>query len=194
MKIGALSPTFPGAAALAMPRVSPVVMRHRLASLLLACSVVSVLPACKDGPTIPGTEIPDTDENRDILRVLERYRTSFVRRDAAGVLSTAHPSYYDTAGTDDPTDDIEYAELGPILRERLAQLEAIRFTIDYLEVNVVDDRASVKVWIDASFQLRGIEDPQSGTVRVDGRHTRKQDHAMFELVRDGGAWRITKGL
>jgi hypothetical protein len=29
---------------------------------------------------------------------------------------------------------------------------------------------------------------------VEGRHTRKQDHAMFELVRDQGAWRITKGL
>lgn len=172
-------------------------MRHRLRSLLLSLLVVGFLaPAagCKNAPTIPGTEIPDTEENRDILRVLERYRTSFVRRDAAGVLATAHPSYYDPAGTDDPTDDIEYSELGPILRDRLAQLEAIRFTIDYLEVNVVQDRALVKVWIDASFQLRSIVDPETGLVRVEGRHTRKQDHAMFELVRDQGAWRITKGL
>lgn len=179
-------------------------MRHRLASSLhrlavgLVVGLVLVGPAsplgCKDGPTIPGTEIPDTDENRDILRVLERYRTSFVRRDAAGVLSTAHPSYYDPAGTDDPGDDIEYGELGPILRERLAQLEAIRFTIDYLEINIVDDRAAVKVWIDASFRLRSIADPESGELRVEGKHTRKQDHAMFELLRDQGAWRITKGL
>ncbi|MCA9711292.1 MAG: hypothetical protein KDK70_35970 [Myxococcales bacterium] len=153
-----------------------------------------LLVGCKGGPTIPGTEIPDTEENRDILRVLERYRTSFVRRDAAGVLSTAHPTYYDTAGTDDPTDDIEYSELGPILRERLAQLEAIRFTIDYLEINVVEDRASVKVWIDASFQLRAITDAESGDIRVAGQHTRKQDHALFELLREQGAWRITKGL
>lgn len=172
-------------------------MRLRLRSLLLGLLLVGLaapVGACKDGPTIPGTEIPDTEENRDILRVLERYRTSFVRRDAAGVLAMAHPSYYDPAGTDDPTDDIEYGELGPILRERLAQLEAIRFTIDYLEINVVQDRASVKVWIDASFQLRDIIDPETGAVRVEGRHTRKQDHAMFELVRDQGAWRITKGL
>ncbi|MEM9460461.1 MAG: hypothetical protein AAGF11_40205 [Myxococcota bacterium] len=149
---------------------------------------------CKNAPTIPGTEIPDTEDNRDILRVLERYRTSFVRRDAAGVLSTAHPTYYDSAGTDDPTDDIGYGELGPILRERLAQLEAIRFTIDYLEVNVVEDRALVKVWIDASFQLHDIADAESGEIRVEGRHTRKQDHAQFELLREQGAWRITKGL
>lgn len=177
-------------------------MRHRLRSLLsrllllgLVSTTALTMAACKDAPSIPGTEIPDTEQNRDILRVLERYRTAFVRRDAAGVLSTAHPSYYDPAGTDDPTDDIEYSELGPILRERLAQLEAIRFTIDYLEVNVVQDRAIVKVWIDASFQLRSIVDGQDGDVRVQGRHTRKQDHAMFELVLDnGGAWRITRGL
>ena len=172
-------------------------MRHRFRSLLLflfAFGLLSPVAACKDTPTIPGTEIPDTEDNRDILRVLERYRTSLVRRDAAGVLATAHPSYYDPAGTDDPTDDIEYSELGPILRERLTQLEAIRFTIDYLEINVVQERAVVKVWIDASFQLQPITDEETGEIRVEGRHTRKQDHAMFELVRDQGAWRITKGL
>ncbi len=47
---------------------------------------------CKDAPTIPGTEIPDTDENREILRVVERYRTAFVRRDAAGVLAIQYPT------------------------------------------------------------------------------------------------------
>lgn len=161
---------------------------------LLAFGLVAPVAACKDTPTIPGTEIPDTEDNQAILRVLERYRTSFVRRDAAGVLATAHPSYYDEAGTDDPSDDIGYEELGPILRERLAQLEAIRFTIDYLEVNVVQDRATVKVWIDASFKLRSIADPDTGNVRVEGRHTRKQDHAMFELLLEDGAWRITRGL
>jgi hypothetical protein len=153
-----------------------------------------MLTACNSGPTIPGTEIPDTPENREILRVLERYRTSFVRRDAAGVLATAHPTYYDTAGTDDPDDDVEYQELGPILRERMAQLDSIRFTIDYLEVNVVDERAVVKVWIDASFRLGSRVDPQTGRIRVESQHARKQDHAMFELVREGKTWRITKGL
>jgi len=169
----------------------------RLRSLLFACGLGLVAvsaSACKDAPTIPGTEIPDTDENREILRVLERYRTAFVRRDAAGVLATAHPTYYDTAGTDDPGDDVEYELLGPILRERLAQVESIRFTIDYMEINVVDDRAVVKVWIDASFRLAPIMDGDSGMTRVESQHARKQDHAMFELLRDGNSWRITRGI
>jgi len=197
MKIAGVSPNFRGATALQCRGLVSFAMCHRLRQLLfalLAFGLLSPVVACKDTPTIPGTEIPDTEDNRDILRVLERYRTSFVRRDAAGVLSTADPSYYDAAGTDDPTDDIAYSELAPMLRERLAQLEAIRFTIDYLEISVVQDRAVVKVWIDASFQLRSIADPETGNVRVQARHTRKQDHAMFELVNDSGAWRITKGL
>ncbi len=169
----------------------------RLRSLLLAFGLGLVAvsaTACKDAPTIPGTEIPDTEENREILRVLERYRTAFVRRDAAGILATAHPTYYDTAGTDDPGDDIEYELLGPILRERMSQIESIRFTIDYLEVNVVGDRAVVKVWIDASFRLAPIVNPETGGMRVESQHARKQDHAMFELLRDGASWRITRGL
>ncbi|MBK6917266.1 MAG: hypothetical protein IPH07_07695 [Deltaproteobacteria bacterium] len=168
-------------------RLRPVTFALCLSAL--ATSVV----ACKKEPTIPGTEIPDTSENRDILAVLERYRTAFVRRDAAGVLATAHPTYYDTAGTDDPGDDVEYTELGPLLRERMAQLESVRFTIDYLEIDVLKDRASVRVWIDASFRLQPVVD-EAGAVKVDGYHTRKQDHALFELVRDGRAWRITRGL
>ena len=162
--------------------------------LLLIFAGFATLPACKDKPTIPGTQIPDTEENREILRVLERYRKAFVKRDAAAILATAHPTYYDPAGTDDPGDDVKYEELGPMLRERVAQIESIRFTIDYLEVNVVDDRAVVKVWIDASFRLSPLVDDETGDVRVESEHTRKQDHAMFELVRDGASWRITRGL
>jgi hypothetical protein len=167
-----------------------------LRTLCLCLPLLSLVVAsgCKDVPTIPGTEIPDTDENREILRVLERYRTAFVRRDATGVLATAHPTYYDTAGTDDPDDDIEYEQLGPMLRERMAQIDSIRFTIDYLEINVVDDRAVVRVWIDASFRLTPIIDAENGEIRVEAEHSRKQDHSMFELLREGPNWRITKGM
>jgi hypothetical protein len=172
-------------------------MHGFIRTALLCLAALFALPtvvACKGGPMIPGTQIPDTPEHREILRVLERYRTSFVRRDAAGVLATAHPTYYDEAGTDDPGDDLTYDELGPMLRTRMAQIDSIRYTIDYLEIQVVDERAVVKVWIDASFRLASIVDEQTGSVRVESEHTRKQDHALFELVREGQSWRITKGL
>ena len=177
------------------PDPRPMSKLLRSLTLLAALAPTALLASgCKDQPTIPGTEIPDTEENREILRVLEKYRVSFVRRDAAGVLTTAHPTYFDTAGTDDPEDDLEYKELGPVLRGRVAQLESVRFTIDYLEIDVVKDRAVVKVWIDASFRLKPIVDPETGEVRVESTHNRLQDHAMFELISESGTWRITRGL
>jgi hypothetical protein len=148
---------------------------------------------CKAKPTIPGTEIPDTEENRQIIAVLERYRTAFVSRDAAAVLSTAHPTYYDNAGTDDPSDDTTYNELGPLLRRRLSQLDSIRFTIDYLEVHRTEDRAVVRVWIDASFRFKPLLDAY-GEPRNQPPYGRVMDHSEFELVREGDTWLIVRGL
>jgi hypothetical protein len=154
---------------------------------------VGMVMGCKGGPTIPGTEIPDTEDNRQILAVLERYRTSFISRDAAAVLATAHPTYLDTAGTDDPSDDTTYAELAPLLRRRLSQLDSIRFTIDYLEILGEGDRAVVRVWIDASFRFKPLLDA-FGEPRPSPPFSRVMDHAEFELVREGDTWLIVRGI
>lgn len=164
-------------------------------SLALATSSlgVALVAGCKNEPTIPGTEIPDNDTSRAILEVLERYRMSFVAKDAASVLALAHPTYHDEAGTDDPSDDVEYGELGPLLRRRLAQLDSVRFTIDYLDIQLAGDRATVHVWIDASFKFKPILD-SAGNPRDAARYARKQDHARFELVFENETWLITSGI
>jgi hypothetical protein len=149
--------------------------------------------ACGGVDTIPGTEIPDTPENKDILTVLERYRAAVIKRDAAAILSTAHKTYHDEAGTEDPGDDVQYGDLGPILRARLSQLDSIRFTIDYLDIQVQGDRAIVHVWIDAAFRMKPLLDAE-GTPRSAPRYARKQDHAEFELLREGETWLILRGL
>jgi hypothetical protein len=151
------------------------------------------LAGCKGEATIPGTEIPDTEDNRRIISVLERYRTSFVSRDAAAVLATAHPTYQDNAGSDDPSDDTTYTELGGLLRRRLSQLDSIRFTIDYLEIQRVEDRAIVRVWIDASYRFKPLLDAY-GEPRMQAPYARVMDHSEFELVREGDNWLIVRGL
>ena len=164
---------------------------------LLPLALVLALPlgasGCKGKPTIPGTEIPDSEENRAILLTLERYRTAFVARDAATVLASAHPTYFDSAGTDDPSDDVDYPTLGALVRRRFAQLDAVRMTVDYLEIHVHGDRATVKVWIDASFRFKPLLDVE-GAPRPQSPYARKQDHARFELLREEGAWLIVSGL
>ncbi|MFV8754082.1 hypothetical protein ACNOYE_26350 [Nannocystaceae bacterium ST9] len=164
-----------------------------LALGLASTSVAVTLAGCKAKPTIPGTEIPDTEDNRQIISVLERYRTSFVSRDAAAVLSIAHPTYHDHAGTDDPSDDTSYPELGPLLRRRLSQLDSIRFTIDYLEIHVTGDRAVCRVWIDAAFRFKPLLDT-FGEAREQPLYNRVQDYAEFELVREGDNWLMVRGM
>ncbi|HRI09952.1 MAG TPA: hypothetical protein PKW35_19150 [Nannocystaceae bacterium] len=171
-------------------------MPRWIKSLSLALLVAVQAPAlvgCKNKSMIPGTEIPDTEENREILQVLERFRTAFVRQDTAAIVATAHPTYYDESGTDDPGDDVVYEELGPLLNRRLAQVDSVRFTVEYLDVFVRNERATVHVWVDASFHMKPIL-KEDGTPRLQPRFARKQDYAKFELLRDGDSWRITKGI
>jgi hypothetical protein len=170
-----------------------------LSKLLQASLALTLLVpvGCGKTTSIPGTEIPDTEENRSVINAVERYRMALVRRDAAGVLAATHKTYYDTAGTDDPGDDVTYEELGPMLRERMAQLQSVRFTIDYLEVSVHKDRAVVKVWIDASFRLAAPPDREAPAAKespIDSRYARVQDFNMFELLQEGESWLIVSGL
>jgi len=162
--------------------------------LALALFAFPAASGCGKGPMIPGTNIPDTEENWEVLKVLERYRKAFVQLDAARVLATVHPTYYDVAGTDDPSDDTVYEDLGPMLRKRMAQLEKVRFTIDYLDLHIEKHRATVHVWIDASFQLKPPAASEETAYRRAPRTGRKQDYAQFELLREGDTWLITRGL
>ena len=170
-----------------MPRRIPTLV---LAALLAAPAAFT---ACKNVQTIPGTEIPDTADNREILQVLERFRGGFVRQDPAVILATAHPTYYDESGTDDPSDDIVFEELGQTLGRRIAQIESVRFTIEYLDIFIRRDRATVHVWIDASFRMKAILG-DDGLPRFAPRVVPKQDFAKFELIREGDFWLITKGI
>ena len=168
-------------------------LRRRLALALVLAVAAPALEGCKNVPTIPGTEIPDTEENREILQTLERLRAAMVRQAVAGILATAHPTYYDESGTDDPSDDIVYEELPQLLTIRLAQVDSIRFTVEYLDIYVRNERATVHVWIDASFHMKPILN-DDGSPRLQPRFSRKQDYAKFELVHEGESWLITKGI
>ncbi len=161
--------------------------------LCLAVFSAVCTSGCANTPMIPGTEIPDTPDARLILDTLERYRVGFVKRDAAAILATADRSYHDTGGTDDPKDDINYEELGRVLRLRMSQLEAVRFTLDFLEIHVDGDRAVARVWIYATFRLKPLLDG-TGSARDSPDFMRLQDFSEFSLVRESGNWLLTSGL
>lgn len=177
----------------------PAGVQQRLSQTLRSLFLLSVLlgsvglSACKSSPTLPGTTIPDTPEVRGVLETLERYRVALVRKDATGVLALVDKSYLDTAGTDDPSDDLNQARLAPTLRNRLSQLESLRFAMDYVSVDIQGSRAKVRVWIDASFRFKPILAPD-GTPRERPQFERLQDFNELELIRIGQQWKIVRGI
>jgi len=140
---------------------------------------------CASTQHIRGTEIPDTEENRAVLKAVERYRQAMERRDAVALVSLAHPWYTENSGTAGGQDDYGYEGLKKIIATRLAALKAVRYGMEYRSVSRSGNRAYVEVFIDASFQI---------VADTGDRWERKQDYNRFELLWDGKNWRFLSGM
>ncbi|MCS6858506.1 MAG: hypothetical protein NZM37_12390, partial [Sandaracinaceae bacterium] len=64
---------------------------------------------------IPNTDVPDTQENREIIEVVESYRHAVESRNPAAVLRLVSREYYDDNGTPSTDDDVDYQNLSEIL-------------------------------------------------------------------------------
>lgn len=143
------------------------------------------LGACASTDFIQGTKLEDTPENREMVRVIERYRRALERRDVAALLSMAHPWYFEDSGTAKGDDDYGYDGLKKVLATRLADVQSVRYGIQYKKVSFSGNRARVQVFIDASFQhvAEGREKWQ-----------RKTDDNEIELIKDDKGWRFLAGM
>ena len=150
--------------------------------LLLA---LSLLPACALVNVIPGTKVPDSKTNREILDVCEKYRHALEDRDPATLLTLAHPNYYEDSGTPLGGDDYGYDGLKEVLAKRIAALKTVRYNIEYRRVNVEGHHAQVDIRYDASFQL---------ATEMGDRWERKQNDKRLELENDGKRWLIIAGM
>jgi hypothetical protein len=142
------------------------------------------LTACA-APRIAGTAIHDTPETRAIVATIDQYRQAAERRDADAVLALVSPAYFDDAGTPDPADDLDYAQLRAILPDRYRQLTAVKLGIGVRQIEISGDRATANVFFDGHYRVATTtgESPKSTS-----------DVAQMHFVRDGAAWRITSGL
>lgn len=153
-----------------------------------------LLSACAgDLRTIRGTNIESTQDNEQIIDVLERYRQRLQQRDAAGVLALVSPNYHEDSGTPAAEDDYGYEKLKGLIADRMARLRAIRYGLEYRKIHVKQlDKtrrlAEVEVYIDASFQLA------SGREGGNDRYKRVTEYNKLELENDGRRWLIVHGL
>lgn len=150
---------------------------------LLVCALL-VFAAC--GPRfIPGTQIPDTNDTRAILKVLEQFRSALEARDAKAIQQLVSKSFRDNGGTEDPQDDLTYDNLPEALPPLLARLESPRVDLDIRQVDVKRNGvATVIYYWNASYRVPGLLDkPQ-------------RDSALEQMVlqKEDGQWRIVTGI
>lgn len=156
---------------------------NRLRLVLVALSLWA--GGCATISVIPGTKVPDTKPNRELLEVCERYRHAMEDRDVATLLALAHPNYYEDSGTPSGNDDYGYDGLKDVLQKRLAAVKTLRYNIEYRRVQIEGHHAQVDIRYDASFQL---------ATEMGDRWERKQNDKRIELENDGKRWLIIAGM
>jgi hypothetical protein len=144
---------------------------------------------CGHGALIPGTNIPATDANREIVATIEEYRQRVVDRNVEGLLLLASDKYFEDGGTPQANDDYGFAGLGTILNGRLQRVQSIRYDIQYKSIKIgADGRAEVEAFLSGAFELQG---------EVGERYRRVSDFHRFMLERSGGGsakWKFVSGM
>ena len=157
--------------------------RMRLCAFL--CFVVG-FSACAQNINLPGTNVPDTPENRSVLETVETYRTRLVERQLDGLLQLASKNYFEDSGTPQADDDYGYEGLRQILKTRLSRLKSIRYQIQYRSVKVQGNKADVEVLIDGSFEL---------TADAGDQYRRISDFHRFKLEKNNQKkWKFLSGM
>lgn len=134
---------------------------------------------------IPGTNIESTNDTRAVYDVVQTYRQAMEKRDAAAVLALVSPTYFDTAGTPDPSDDLDRAALEASLPKELARADGVKLDVTVRRIDVAGDEAQAEIFYDSYYR-----------VQTPGRVVPKRDSDVhrIKLQKIAGVWKITSGL
>ncbi len=147
--------------------------------------VASALAMAACARNIPNTDIRDTSDTRAIVEVIEKYRNAAERRDSAAVLALVSTSYFDDAGTSDPSDDLDYKQLQKALAQDYQKLPAVRLEFGIKQIQVDGDKAFAIFFYESHFRVvtpRG-EVPKQNS-----------DQSRMAFRKEKEAWKITSGL
>lgn len=160
----------------------------RFCLLLIAAGLLALVVggACAKQKLIPNTKVQDTPINREILRVVEKYRDAVSNLDAAAILTLVHPTYEDAGGGASGEDELDFNGLKQLLRTRFKQTSKVRMRIEYQSVTVQGREATVDTYIDATFVYDlPVANP---------RWRRLTDFNRFRLIKEGKRWVFVSGL
>jgi hypothetical protein len=173
-------------------------MQHARVPLLAAALLVALATGCatKAG-IIPGTRIPDNNENREIITTIESYRRAVETKDVAALVLMASEHYWEDSGTPTGSDDYGYDGLRDVLAGRFQQADDIRYSLRYINLRRrcpsgasgnEGCKAYVEVMIDASYT---IADARGQARRPD---MRDQNELVLEWSPKGQKWVFLSGM
>ena len=154
------------------------------ASLAATLGLGAALGGC-GGSSIPNTDVPDTEPNREVVEFVERYRHAVEAMSAPQLLTLVSEDYFDDNGTPQTEDDVDYGRLRDHLARWTDELLDVRYEIRYRRVHFETDRVTVDFTYSGRFKLRGAEGE---------RWERRLADDRIELVREHGEYRIISGM
>jgi len=150
-----------------------------------ALLVLPLLLAAACAPRrIPGTELPDNNDTRAILSIMERYRTALEARDAKAIQALVSEDFKEDAGTESPDDDLTYANLPTRLANTLPKLDNPKVELSVRRVDIEDETATAIYFWNASWRLPSLTTrPQSDS-----------ELEQMQLKKIKGEWKIVSGI
>src|SRR5687767_6418674 len=152
------------------------IMSFKPVFTIAAAIAIALASGCGHVAYVPGTSVPDSLDARAIVATVEQYRARLIEKNVEGLLVLASDRYFEDSGTPTAQDDYGYDGLKYVLANRLARLKALRYDIQYRNVDIEGDRAEVEVFLSGAFELIA----ESGD-----RYRRVSDYHLFTLERDG---------
>ncbi len=134
---------------------------------------------------IPNTSIDDTEENREILAVVDAYHAAIENRDADAVLALVSDEFYEDNGNTDREDDYGKTQLAESLRSEFEKTEKVQLGLRVDGIVIEDDKAEAFV----QYNLKARTEFPSGK-----KWKTSSDRARMTLVRINEKWLITAGL
>ena len=150
----------------------------------LAFAAAAALSACSHA-TIANTPISDTQDNREVLQILSRYKQAVEAKDVDAILGMVSPDYLDVSIPGKSKEAKDYSGLQAALKEQFGRTKSIRLELHPRAVKIEGEKASVDYFYVVRY------DPQlpSGT-----SWRSETDDARLKLLRRQGAWKIVSGL
>ncbi|MFO0725864.1 MAG: nuclear transport factor 2 family protein [Myxococcota bacterium] len=154
----------------------------KLFGVLAAC--IFTASACAHSK-IPGTEIDDTDENHEVLNVINAYTRAVESRDADAILAMVSPRYFEDNGNTDTRDDYDYKGLADTLKADFEHTSTIQLEVRVDDIKVKENTAEAYIL----YNVRGHADLPAGAL-----WKTMTDRARMRFERQGNKWLILSGI